>query len=126
MDAKNELTITSLFTPAAFAANANSNVLDTRQYEGNITLALNVGTATAGTSPTIDMRVMYSAESNGANAVNQNIAFTQVTAAGIQTINVDKRALGGRYIKLVGTIGGTNSPSYPIGVVAIGKNKSEP
>lgn len=127
-DPKNQLTITNHRDPAAFAANANTTAMDVRDYIGRLDVIFSVGTNTNGTNPTYDAYLQSGPNSNGANAVNvtddngTNIAITQATGASIQSIAVDTRKLD-RYLKVVQTIGGTSSPSFPVSIVVAGRKQ---
>lgn len=119
-DLKNSATHAALYVSQAVAANANSAVVDLKDYIGNVTVILNAQAATAGTSPTLNIRVMSGSESNGANATNASLNFNEVNSTNsLQTLNIDKRAIG-RYMKLVGIIAGTNSPSFPVSATLVG------
>jgi len=104
----------------ATAANANS-VVDIRGYQGLVALVVNAGAATAGTNPTLDIYLQSTSESNGANAVNINVSATQVTTANsLQILSVDPRAVANRYLVVRQIIGGTSSPSFPLGITLSG------
>ena len=125
-DPKNQLTTTAVRYSAALAANANITGIDLRDYVGTVQLAINVGVATAGTDPTYDVYLQSGSLSNGTNATNLNVAATQFTNANaIQVLSVDTRSAG-RYLKIVQTIGGTNSPSFPVGITLTGMQQVEP
>lgn len=126
-DLKNELTITAARATLAFAASANVTGIDLRGYTGNVLLVFNIGDSTAGSSPTYDAAIQSGALSNGSDAAafSTPIAITQATAVSYQVISVDTR-LAGRYLKIVQTIGGTSSPSFPIGISLIGQKQVQP
>ncbi len=126
IDPKNELTISVMQPSTAKTANWNSTVIDTQQYVGQMAVILNAGAKTAGDAgdTTLDVRLMHSAESNGANATNCSLAFTQVTTTNShQTLAYDPRAFSGRYLKAVATIAGTNSPAFPVSMTILGTTK---
>src|SRR4051794_36270655 len=124
LDPKNALTKVVMLVSAAVAASGNSLVVDLKDFIGRVSVLINHGPATAGSSPTYDYALHSGNESNGANSVALNINATQIVNAnnGVQELALDTRALPAthRYVKLVGTIGGTSSPSFPIGAVLIG------
>ena len=128
LDPKNALTLTSARAAAAFAASANVTGIDLIDYIGNVTVAFNIGASTAGSSPTYDASLQSGAASNGSDAVAfaTPLAITQATGASYQTINVDTRTLAGRYLKIVQTIGGTSSPSFPVAISIIGTKRTQP
>jgi len=126
IDPKNALTHTVMLPSTAKTASWNSSVIDTQQYVGQMAVILNAGAKTAGDTgdTTLDVRLMYSAESNGANAVNCSLAFAQVTTTNsLQTLAYDPRGFSGRYLKAVAVIAGTNSPSFPVGMSILGTTK---
>lgn len=127
LDPKNQHTITSARDSAAFAASANVTAIDLRDYIGNVTVVFNIGAATAGTNPTYDASLQSGAASNGSDAVafSPAVAITQATGASLQSVNVDTRQAN-RYLKIVQTIGGTSSPSFPIGITLIGTKQVQP
>lgn len=121
LDPKNGQTIANVRTNLAFAANANVVGIDLRDYVGNVTVGFSIGAATAGTNPTYDASLQSGAASDGSDAAafTSALAITQATGASFQTINVDTRTAG-RYLKIVQTIGGTSSPSFPVSIFLIG------
>lgn len=127
LDPKNQLTITSARASAAFAASANVTGIDLRDYIGNVTVIFNIGTATAGTNPTYDASLQSGSASDGSDAVafSPAVAITQATGASLQSVNVDTRQAA-RYLKIVQTIGGTSSPSFPVGITLIGTKQVQP
>lgn len=128
-DPTNELTFTVMQTAASKSANFNSaTVVDLQQFVGQVAVIANIGTKTAGDADaTLDIRLMGSAESNGANATNLNINFTQVTNVNVlvEAKAVEARC-GYRYLKAVAVIGGTNSPAFPVGMVVAGVQQQQP
>jgi hypothetical protein len=121
VDLKNLLaTPTQVQPPAAKTATFNSaNSLDLKEYIGNVLITQDIGTTT-GTTPTLDGKIQDSAD-NSSFADVSGYAFTQATAAGIANLNVDTRKVR-RYIRYVGTIGGT-TPSFTMSVTAYGQKQ---
>lgn len=125
-----QVTITNHRDPLAFAANANTTAMDISQYVGRIGVVFAVGANTAGTNPTYDAYLQTGPHSNGANAVNvtldsgSNAAITQATGATIQVLTIDKRKCD-KYLKVVQTIGGTSSPSFPVSIAVVGQKQVE-
>lgn len=115
------------FKPAvAVAANYNGASFDLIGYEGKIAVRADIGNATAGTNPTLDLSFKKSTDNS--NWVAANINYTQATATSVQTAVVDPRALGEgyRYVRLDGYVGGTNSPSFPVSVVGVAVLQYDP
>lgn len=118
VDLPNYLTSTTIRAAAAIASTANGSVvMDLVGYEGKVAAVLSASNATAGTNPTLDLVVKTS--SDNSTWSNAGIAFTQITAATQQTLGIDTRDVE-RYIRVDSVIGGTNSPSFPVSIVAVG------
>lgn len=99
---------------ASLVANTNGTGVDLQQCIGDVLFLISCGLATAGTTPTMDFKVQDSAD-NTTFADVTGATFTQVTGAagnGLQTKVIKKDKLK-RYVRLVGTIGGTSSPAFP-------------
>lgn len=122
-DLPNYLTALAFLPVAAVAATANGTPFDIAGYEGKILARVDAGNATAGTNPTLDL--VFKQSSDNSNWSNANIAFTQITAVTSQVVALDPRALL-RYVRLDKTIGGTNSPSFPVSVVGFGQKQYNP
>lgn len=122
-DLPNYLTPLALLPATDVAASANGSPFDISGYEGKILARVDAGNATAGTNPTLDL--VFKQSSDNSNWSNANIAFTQITAVTSQVVALDPRALL-RYVRLDKTIGGTNSPSFPVSVVGFGQKQYNP
>jgi hypothetical protein len=124
LDPKNDLTIANVRTNLAFAANANVTGVDLKDYVGNVAIVFNIGASTAGTNPTYDAALQSGAASDGSDAAafSPAVAITQATAASHQVLSVDTRKAG-RYLKIVQTIGGTSSPSFPVSISIVGRKQ---
>lgn len=101
------------------------SAVDVREYEGKGQVILMSSAATAGTSPTLDVKLQDSTTSGGSYSDVTGATFTQVTDAADSTemIPIDFDASDG-FIKVVGTIGGTSTPTFQFGVAIIGQKKS--
>lgn len=104
-----------------------STGVDMRDFTGEVTFILDSGAASAGTDPTLDVKLQESTASDGSGDAFADISgatFTQVTdaAASHQAIklNIDNQP---RYIRAVATIGGTDTPTFAFSVVAVGEKK---
>lgn len=105
---------------AAVAATANGTSIDLQGYTGKILMRVDAGNSTAGTNPTLDL--VFKQSSDNSNWSNANVSFTQITGATSQVVSYDTRAEY-RYVRLDRTIGGTNSPSFPVSVVGIAQKQ---
>ena len=117
-DLKNELTVTRLSAPAAQTATFTAAAdIDLTGYVGTVMIIQDVGTV-SGTSPTLAGKMQTSTDDSTYADVS-GATFTQATATGTQTLQVDVRGVS-RYLRYVGTIGGT-TPSFTVGILVVGQ-----
>ncbi len=119
-DLPNYVTVLPLIPAADVVSDGNGAPFDLAPYVGDILLRADVGNATAGTSPTLDIVVKESADNS--NWTNANVAFTQITNGGAQVLSYDTRAHL-RYMRVDKDIAGANSPSYPTSVLGIAQKQ---
>lgn len=104
-------------------ATANGTGVDCQQFVGSIAVAL-AAKATAGSSPTLDVKLQSSADNSTGWADISGAVFTQVTDAGSSAATLEKIAVNvdacERYIRAVKTVGGTSSPAFDVTCVALG------
>jgi hypothetical protein len=122
-DLPNYLTPLAALPVAAVAATANGSPLNIQGFIGNLLFRVDAGNSTAGTNPTLDLS--FKSSTDNVNYSVANVNFTQITAATSQVVAVDTRAVG-QYLRLDKTIGGTNSPSFPVSVVGFGQKAYQP
>ena len=123
-DLPNYLTAIAALPVAAVAATANGTSIDLQSYVGqSILFRADAANSTAGTNPTLDL--VFKESTDNSNWTNANVSFTQITAATTQVLGYDTRAHG-RYVRLDKTIGGTNSPSFPVSVVGFAQKQYNP
>lgn len=92
---------------------------DTLGLEGSFLVILAASAATAGTNPTLNVKIQHSDAAAGTYADVTGAAFTEVTTtAGMQML-VLRRDKVKQFIKVIGTLGGTSTPTFAYGV-AIG------
>lgn len=105
---------------------ATSSAVDLQGYEGLGELELLCELASAGSSPTLAVKVQDSATSGGGYAdISPALAFETVTDAangGLQTLKMNFSTLK-RFIKVVPTLGGTSTPTFTFGVNLRGRKK---
>jgi hypothetical protein len=85
--------------------------LDLQQYSGQIIILMEAKN-TAGSSPTLDVSFNDSADNSSFAAISPALAFTQMTTGASAfklVVNKDKLR---RYLRVVKTVGGTNSPAW--------------
>lgn len=115
-------TVLNLAAAASRTTTLTGTGVDLQPYEGRVELILTSSAATAGSSPTLDVKVQDSAD-NSSFADVSGLTFTQVTdAASVQSLAINKPALR-RYVRVIGTIGGTSSPAFTYAVVGVGMLK---
>lgn len=103
-------TVTASLAAASRTSTTNGTGVDLKGAT-DVLAILNCAAASAGTNPTWDVTIEDSADNSSFAAVS-GLAFTQVTnAASTQTMQIDPRAVR-RYVRAVGTIGGTSSPAF--------------
>ena len=108
-------------TGAAKTATYTSTAFDAQDYEGNLGIVQASGVV-SGTTPTLDGKIQDSADGSTGWADVSGATFTQVTAStNFQKITVDLNGTK-RYLRYVGTIGGT-TPSFGLTVIAGGVKK---
>ncbi len=122
-DLPNYLTYITGLTSAAVASTANGASIDLQPYIGDVAFRVDAGNATAGTSPTLD--IVFKESTDNGNWTNANVSFTQITNGSSQVVSYDTRAHG-RYVRLDKTIGGTNTPSFPVSVVGVALKQYDP
>lgn len=122
-DLPNAVTALAFIPAADVTGDGNGSPFDLIGYEGKILVRADIGNATAGTSPTLDL--VFKSSTDNSNWSNANIAFTQANAASAQILNIDPRAVN-RYLRIDKDIGGTNSPSFPVSVVGIATKQYNP
>lgn len=112
------LTHTSHSHIAARTATVTASGVDVSDYSGPLLIIQNIGTV-SGTNPTWDGKIEDSADDSSYASVT-GATFTQVTASNsTQTLLLDTRAVR-KYIRYVGTVGGTSTPTFSVGVTTHG------
>jgi hypothetical protein len=112
-DLKSLPTYTASLKSQAFATTSAGTGVDLRSAVGEAVAILACSAATAGTNPTLDVKIQDSAD-NSTFADVTGYTFTQVTNAdSLQTLRIDPRLVR-RYVRAYATIGGTSSPSFPV------------
>lgn len=108
---------------ATVTSTSTGSGIDIRDYIGRMAVILTCGAASAGTNPTITVKLQESAD-NSTFADITGATFTAVTdAASFQQIAIDCDSAE-RYIRAVGTVGGTNTPTFAYSVIGYGVKKT--
>lgn len=125
LDPKNEFSYLFPAAPAKSQTNNTGTLIgDLTGFEGKVAVVVSIGTKTAGDSDgAISITALASATNNISNGTNAGISgsvSTSNNASGTGEISVDTRGVAGKYLFWSPTVTGTNSPAYPIGIVAVG------
>ena len=129
MQNPNALTWTSLLASKSHATNnVGSTGIDIKDYIGTLAVRINIGVKTAGDNDgAVTVQVKASATNALAAVTNittaTNAVSTTNNTAATGTIQVDSRAEF-RYLFVLVTLSGTNSPAYPISVEAAGRTQA--
>lgn len=107
------------FAVTARSATANGTAMNCNDLEG-LGLAVLMCGVVSGTSPTLDVKIQDSPDGTTWTDVT-GATFTQLTAAGMQKLNLDFNSLQ-KNVRGVATIGGT-SPSFTFGLTFFGIKK---
>lgn len=118
-------TVLSLAEADERTADLDGTPIDTQDYEGQALAILNSGAASAGTNPTLDCKLQDCDTDDGTFADITGATFTQVTdaAALVEAISFNVSGCK-RYVKLVGTLGGTDTPTFAYGGEFMGFKKA--
>jgi hypothetical protein len=69
-------------------------------------------TLVSGTNPTLDVKLQHCADDASWADFGISAAFTQLTAAGSETITIAAATSVGQYVREYHTVGGTNTPTF--------------
>ncbi len=102
----------------------NGTGVDVSTMTGQVVVVLSA-TNSAGTDPTLDVKLQTSATVGGTYADISGATFTQVTDAADSTekITLDIDSIATDFIRCVGTVGGTSTPTFEYSVVLLGYDK---
>lgn len=123
LDPINQLTRETMQVCLSKNANFNSSVIDLQNYIGNVEVIVTAGVLTAGDSTSTMTATAYdSADNITFAATSYSSAFTNIAA--VKTIGIDTREVS-RYLKLVCTMAGGNTPTRPVAAELIGTKQSQ-
>jgi hypothetical protein len=109
----------SLLAAADVSATANGAAhAITPPARGTAAVVLNVGTASAGTLPTLDFKLQTSDDGSTSWVDIASTVAAQSTAANAQILAF-RPGEQKKYIRHVVTIGGTSSPSFPVSATLV-------
>lgn len=99
--------------------------VDISKLSGPIQIILASSAATAGTTPSLNVKIQESDSSGSGYTDVSGATFTEVTDAADLTEMIALQADElKQYIRVVGTIAGTSTPTFQFGVVAVACNKA--
>ena len=119
--------IGSSFTidPAAqVTATSTGSGIDIRDYVGRIGIRVTCPIATAGTSPTLIVKIQDSPDNSTFTDIAGAVFTTATGAVAVdeeRAIDADAQA---RYIRSVATVGGSNTPTFAYAVTGYGAKKT--
>jgi hypothetical protein len=122
-DFANQSVLGAGLAPQSLGSGATTgSVIDLISGDGRC-FAIQMAGAVGGTSPTLDGKIQEGTKSDGSDMADVTGAtFTQVTAANnTQAITFDRTK---RYVRYVGTIGGTSTPTV-LTSVFVGEQKKQ-
>lgn len=108
-----------LLKPQSVSSTATGTGIATANYQGGMLITMDADKASAGTTPTLIVTIQTATENSFSSPTTLK-TFTTVTDAagdGVQTAQImADQSLG--FIRAVGTIAGTNSPTFAFSVTA--------
>ncbi len=127
LNALAQAVVSALAAAARRTSTLTGTAFDALSYEAEALIVLNASAATAGTTPTLDVKLQHSDTTTAGDFVDTGYAFAQVTdvsgTAGVQTLKVNISDLK-RYLRVIGTIAGTNTPTFDFSVEFVGIKKA--
>jgi hypothetical protein len=124
MNKLDALTPVSLAPALRRTSTLTGAAVDLQAYDGPLKIVLDCAAGTG--DHTLDVKIQDCATSGGSYADVTGLAFAQVTTtAKFLELNTHTRDLK-RYIKVIGTIGGTSTPTFDYSVCAIAQKKYQP
>jgi hypothetical protein len=116
-----QLNVLELAANAVRTSTLTGTGVDISNYTGPMHVIMQSSAATAGTSPTLAVKLQDSDVLGSGYADVTGATFTGLTDAAdaTQMITIHPDALK-KYIRVVGTIGGTATPTFGFGVIALG------
>lgn len=111
-----ELIATAVRTATITPANGT----DVSAYDGPAQVILQSSAKTAGTAPTLNVKLQHSDAISSGFADISGATFSEVTTADLTAMIPLKMGELKKYIRAVGTIGGTSTPTFGFGVSFVG------
>jgi len=123
--ARSNVSVIELLPLASVTGDGNGSGVNVSSLEGPVRVIAQIKN-TAGTTPTMALKLQHS-EDDGSTDTYADVtggAFTGATDAAytpnVLTLNANDLK---KYVRVVKDIGGTSSPAFLVGVIAIGETK---
>jgi hypothetical protein len=98
--------------------------VEVKDYDGPCHLILQSSAATAGTTPSLNVKLQHSDVVGSGYEDVSGVAFTEVTDADLTEMLTVQIGDLKRFVRVVGTIAGTETPTFGFGVVMVGNLQS--
>ena len=114
-------TVKTLLKSQTITATATGTAVDTQRLDGVGKIVLLASAASAGTLPTLNVKLTECATSGGSYTDVTGAVFTEVTDAAASTQQLAIPCAGLlRYVKAVATVGGTATPTFSLAILLDG------
>jgi len=117
-------TVNVLIESGEYTSTETGTGIDMSLYEGMAVVVLNSSAKTAGTDPTLDVKLQSDPAVGGTYADISGATFAQITTvAGTEAIAINVSNCD-VFVRAIGTIGGTDTPTFDFGVTIYGVKKA--
>jgi len=117
-------TVNVLIESGEYTSTETGTGIDMSLYEGMAVVVLNSSAKTAGTDPTLDVKLQSDPAVGGSYADITGATFAQITTvAGTEAIAINVSNCDA-FVRAIGTIGGTSTPTFDFGVTIYGVKKA--
>lgn len=117
-------TVNVLIESGEYTSTETGTGIDMSLYEGEVVVVLNSSAKTAGTDPTLDVKLQHDPAVGGSYADISGATFAQVTTTALTAALSFNVADCDAFIRAIGTIGGTSTPTFDFGVTIYGIKKT--
>jgi hypothetical protein len=117
-------TVGVLIESGEYTSTETGTGIDLSLYEGEVVAILNSSAKTAGTDPTLDVKLQHDPAVGGSYADITGATFAQVTTVASIEAVVFNASECDAFVRAVGTIGGTVTPTFDFGVAFYGIKKT--
>jgi hypothetical protein len=117
-------TVGVLIESGEYTSTETGTGIDLSLYEGMCVAVLNSSAKTAGTDPTLDVKLQHDPAVGGSYADISGATFAQVTTVASIEAVVFNVSECDAFVRAVATIGGTDTPTFDCGVTFYGIKKT--